>query len=771
MMSQQLQQQQEQQQQQQGRQQDQQHHEQQDGHRNQQQPLAPGAGRPVDGQIEHDETFAPLRNLASQSKSPFVRKHADNLVAWQPLEKATLDRAKRENKPIYMHIGFLANHHCRLTIEESFSNDSVAAFLNEFFIPVVIDREVRPDLDTIYQSYNEALHSQGGWPLNVYLTPDLLPIYSTIYRQGPGDFLEDAKKIQKAWTDEEEQYRAEAAEMLKKLRTFTSEGIQDPDTAHITNPDGWASIQDLELDQIEDAIKQLVKRYDSINGGFRSGTTKFPLAPRLSFLLRLAHFPQQVLDILGEDTINQATDMGLKSLRRIRDGGLHDHLGAGFMRCSLTPDWSLPMFEKMVDFNALLLGIYLDAWLGGKGEKDEFEDVVFELADYLSSSPIRLSHNGFASSEAADSPYGKADRHMRQGAYYLWTRKEFDQVIGGDSTDSQHDALVAALHWNVREDGNIPRELDTSDEFINQNVLCAGMDPHQLSEHLGIPVADVQRILASAKEKLRLHREKERPRPEIDEKVVVSTNGMVISALARTGAAVMSKDLERGQKYVQAAMDAAKLIKENVMVNGALQGYYLDGLVQSKTFAEDYAFLIEGLIDLYEATLDRQWVTMAVDLQAEQYNRFYDKPIQISESPKTYTFNHGFFSNTKDDAILHFKSGMDKNRPSTNSVCVSNLFRLAAISGRRDFLHTAQSTLACFEPEVLEFPFLYVSLLASVVPERLHVAGEKPGGGKLGGVEVVKVNSRDQEALDRYYRSPRGNLRVLKLKDEREVDS
>jgi uncharacterized protein YyaL (SSP411 family) len=272
----------------------------------------------------------------------------------------------------------------------------------------------------------------------------------------------------------------------------------------------------------------------------------------------------------------------------------------------------------VVDLNALLLGVFLEAWLGGQGEEDEFEDVVFELADYLSSSPIRLSHGGFASSEAADSPYGRADRHMRQGAYYLWTRKEFDQVIGGDITDGQHDALVAALHWNVREDGNIPRELDTSDEFINQNVLCGGMDIHQLSEHLGIPVTDVQRILASAKEKLRRHRDKERPRPEVDEKVVVSINGMAISALARTGAAVMSKDPERGQKYVQAAKDAAKLIKDNVMVNGVLQGYYLDGLVQSETFAEDYAFLIEGLIDLYEATLDRQWLTTAVDLQGKE---------------------------------------------------------------------------------------------------------------------------------------------------------
>lgn len=528
---------------------------------------------------------------------------------------------------------------CRLTREDSFSNRAVASLLNNSFIPILIDREERPDLDTIYQNYSEAVNATGGWPLNIFLTPDLYPIFGGTYWPGPGtehssagvsqipsdvysDFLTISEKVRTYWVEQEERCRKEAFEVLPQLQSFAQEGTLSSEGGAVAAPTEVADIADVDLDQLEEALTSIKDKFDPGEYGF--GTPKFPNPARLSFLLRLAHFPPEVRDVVGGKGIDEATSMALGTLRRIRDRGLRDHLGAGFSRFSVTRDWSLPHFEKMVGENALLLGVFLDAWLGQPGETvaadQEFADVVIELADYLASEPVRLSHGGFATSEAADSFYRKGDHHMREGAYYLWTRREFDQVVGGDVGDSQHDVLVAAAHWNVREDGNVPREQDPYDEFINENVLCAVKDAQELSRQFGIPVSDVQRILSSAKEKLRQRREKERTRPITDEKVVVNINGMVISVLARTGAAVRSVDPERAAKYLQAAEEAATFIKEKLVVDGKLRRFSLDGPSETRAFAEDYAFLVDGLLDLYDATLDKEWLVWASNLQGRLYS-------------------------------------------------------------------------------------------------------------------------------------------------------
>lgn len=472
----------------------------------------------------------------------------------------------------------------------------------------------------------------------MFLTPDLFPIFGGTYWPGPGtehslagsagdeaytDFLAISRKIHEFWTDQEERCRREAFEMLSKLQDFAQEGTfgsAEPVPPVKPSPAAVDSA-DLDIDQIDEALARISRMFDPIDYGF--GTPKFPNPARLSFLLRLAHFPQEVKDVVGQEDVDKATDMALGTLRRIRDRGLRDHLGAGFMRFSVTRDWSVPHFEKMVGENALLLGVFLDAWLGQSKRSltadDEFADVVLELADYLSGPVIRLPSGGFVSSEAADSYYRKGDHHMREGAYYLWTRREFDQVLNSDAGDGQHVSQVAAAHWNVREDGNVPREQDPYDEFINQNVLCAVKDVHELSRQFGVPPAELQRILLVAKQKLILHREKERVRPERDEKVVVATNGMVISALARTAAATAAMDSKRAASYLEAAKEAARFLREKlVVVDGAeksLRRFYLDGASETRAFADDYAFLIEGLLYLYETTLEVEWLDWARSLQ------------------------------------------------------------------------------------------------------------------------------------------------------------
>lgn len=554
---------------------------------------------------------------------------------------------------------------CHLTTQDSFSNPTVASFLNEAFIPVLVDREERPDLDTIYQNYSEAVNATGGWPLNLFLTPDLYPIFGGTYWPGPGtehaaaasnlagaagaggdndnsgeesysDFLAIAKKIHKFWVEQEERCRREAFEMLHKLQDFAQEGTftTAAPIATATVPSQDAGDGDLDLDQLDEALSRISKMFDPVDFGF--GTPKFPNPARLSFLLRLAHFPSEVRDVIGEKEVDDATAMALGTLRKIRDGGLRDHLGGeGFMRFSVTSGWDMPHFEKMVGENALLLGVFLDAWLGftcskdkGLSKNDEFADVVFELADYLSGPLVRSSNNdagaGFVTSEAADSFYRKGDRHMREGAYYLWTRREFDQVVGGGASDDHHASAVAAAYWNVLEDGNVRQDQDPFDEFINQNVLFVSKDVGELSKQFGVPPAEIKRLVGAAREKLRVHREKERARPARDEKVVVGTNGMVISALARTAAAVRGVDDERAERYLKVAKEAAQFIREKLWDEkeketggNALRRFFWERPSQTRAFADDYAFLIDGLLDLYTATFEKEWLGWAKELQGK----------------------------------------------------------------------------------------------------------------------------------------------------------
>ncbi|KAL2157898.1 hypothetical protein VTH06DRAFT_4953 [Thermothelomyces fergusii] len=759
----------------------------------------------------------PLRNRARESDSPYVRRHADTPVAWQLLDAETLARATTENKPIFMHIGFQADHFCHLTTQDSFSNQAVAALLNDSFIPILIDREERPDLDTIYQNYSEAVNATGGWPLNLFLTPDLYPIFGGTYWPGPGaehgsaaasaagggggdgggageagdisrdsadeepygrdpageesygDFLAVAKKIHKFWREQEERCRREAFEMLHKLQDFAQEGTFGAGATLPVSATSAASADpgDLDLDQLDEALARITRMFDPVHCGF--GTPKFPNPARLSFLLRLAQFPREVRDVIGDDEVGNAARMALDTLRRIRDGALRDHVGAGFMRFSVTSDWSMPHFEKMVGENALLLGVFLDAWLGlardaGRGPTldDEFADVVLELADYLTSPIVRVARGGFVSSEAADSFYRRGDRHMREGAFYTWTRREFDQVVGGGSSDD-HASTVAAAYWNVQEDGNVAQEQDPFDEFINQNVLSVKAGAAELSKQLGMPPSEIRHLVSVAREKLRAHRDKERPRPARDEKIVVSTNGMVISALARTAAALRWLDGDRAARYLQAARDAAAFVKENLWDGADSKGnplhrFFWERPSRVLAFADDYAFLIEGLLDLYDATLERDWVDWARQLQDAQNKLFYDAPLAGPASAEAAPFprhahSGGFYSTESDTlspTILRLKSGMDKSQPSTNAVSASNLFRLGTLLRLDAYVARARETVNAFEAEILQYPWLFVSLLTGVVAARL-------------GVRRVRLREGDAEGLRRWHTTPRAEPAVLIL--------
>ncbi|CAK7568640.1 MAG: hypothetical protein SEPTF4163_006637 [Sporothrix epigloea] len=745
---------------------------------------------------------SPLRNRAADSNSPYVRAQAETLVHWQLFDNEAIQHAKKEDKPIFLHIGFLACHYCRLTTQESFSNPTIASILNDSFIPIVVDREERPDVDAVFWNYLQLANSSAGWPINVFLTPELEPVFGGSYWPGPGTetsgreehtggddgeeyesigFLGVLEKLRQSWSEREAQCRTEAQETEVQLRKFAAEGTLGPrgpprpGDAESSTATTLSHEFDLDIDQLDEAYTQLKKTFDPVNGGF-GVVPKFVTPAKYSFLLQLGSFPSVVQDIVGEAEVASIVQMALYTLRKLRNSALHDHLAGGFGRASHTINWTLPHFEKLIPDNGLLLSLYLDAWLYSlrtNPAQPEFLDVVYALADYLSSAPVRLPNGGFASSESADSYY-KGDRHMREGAYYVWTRREFDAVVGGGSANghSDMDVRVAAAHWNVLQDGNVDRENDPFDEFMNQNALYISKDASELARQFNIPYENVDRITGKARKKLAAHRELERVRPQLDDKVVVAGNGIVIGALARTGAALKmsGQNTTAGSKYIAAAREAAVFLLSSLWDAEEKQLYRLFVCSTREKLlaqAEDYAYLVEGLLELYEATGETSWLQWADELQKQQIALFYDSPNE--PSTPSHSSSGGFYRTRQGPdlatgvELLRLKDGMDTTLPATNAVAASNLFRLGSLLADTTYTQLARETIHAFEAEILQHSWLFPGLLAQVV------------SAQLGGPQIVIVEAAEPTTVDNlvaaYLQKPRAGLRSLLYVSGKERDS
>ncbi|KAI2639226.1 spermatogenesis-associated protein [Xylaria nigripes] len=724
-------------------------------------------------------SFAPLLNRVARSKSPYVRARSNSPVAWQLLDDEAVNRARAENKLIFLSIGFLASHHCHLAHLECFSDSTLATLLNEEFIPVVIDREEHPNYDYIYMNYNEFLNSVGGWPLNVFLTPDLEPVFSGTYWAPPGatgsasnvdeadgagkllDWLTVVKKVHSSWKDEESRVRDEARRNCIDLARVVSEGMVDhssevPQTRQNTSvTDYTQEIEgELDLEQIEEAFARITRTFDYPFGGF-GHQDKFLTPSKLSLMLRATHFPPEVQDVAGPKDCTFISDSALHTMRRIVHGAVHDHVGGGFHRHSVTRDWSLPSFEKMLIDNALLLGIFLDAWLLSGGDpSDELAGTVREVADYITGETMMSSGGGFFTSEAADSYSKRGDPAMRNGAFYLWTRKEFDTAVNNDS-----EAEVAAAYWDVQAHGNVDPMHDPHDEFLNQNVLRVAKTHSRLSKQLGISADEVKQRITSAREKLRIYRERERVRPVVDTKIVVAYNGMAIAALSRASAVLHDLDIERSTRYLAAAKDAANFIKAQLWDSSRkiLYRAYCESRFDTAGFAEDYAYLIEGLLELYEVTADESWLEWADELQSVQIALFYDDAPSVAVN--TSARCGGFYSTIHNTpyTILRVKEGMDGSQPSTNSVSVSNLFRLGALLSDKKYTYLAKASVNAFSVEILEHPNLFPGLLCGIIPWR------------LGGRHWVSVGDH-AKAKSLFHKAPRAALSTLRYHDPRKPD-
>ncbi|KAL8827092.1 MAG: hypothetical protein Q9170_007155 [Blastenia crenularia] len=570
-----------------------------------------------------------LVNRLGESRSPYVRGHMDNPVAWQMWGDESLGLAKRYNRLLFLSIGYAACHcrcvslayrarGCHVMERESFSSPEIAQILNAHFIPIKIDREERPDVDAIYMNYVQATTGSGGWPLNVFITPDLEPVFGGTYWPGPNHsmtaqgtlmshtvgFLEILQKMRDVWTKQEARCRESAKEITRQLREFAEEGVHSRQLGEKNDGDG------LELDLLEEAYQHFRKKYDNINGGF-STAPKFPTPVNLQFLLRLGQWPQAVKDVVGEEECTNAAGMVINTLRNMARGGIRDQIGYGFSRYSVTKDWSLPHFEKMLYDQAQLLDVYLDAFLITRDP--EMLGAVYDIATYLTTPPMAAPTGGFYSAEDADSSPAFSDNEKREGAYYVWTLKEFRSVLG------DRDGNICARFYGVLADGNVARENDPHDEFLSQNVLNVTTTPAALAKQVGMAESEVVTILKGGRNKLREYRDKNRPRPALDDKIVVAWNGLALGALARTSVALEEIDPEKSGVCRKAAEDTANFIRKELFDDDSKTLYrvYREGRGDTPGFCDDYAFLIHGLIDLYEATFNESYLEFADTLQSK----------------------------------------------------------------------------------------------------------------------------------------------------------
>ncbi|KAK5132479.1 hypothetical protein LTR08_009025 [Meristemomyces frigidus] len=710
---------------------------------------AVGTPRLATGEFQQRDFFATmaadgpvsLTNRCGESKSPYIRHHSDNPTAWQLWSPETLALAKQTNRLLFVSIGYSACHWCHVMAAESFDDPRIAQLLNDNFIPVKIDREERPDIDRQYMDFLQATSGGGGWPLNVFVTPDLEPVFGGTYwpgpkseraQQGGANFEQILLKVIHMWKEQEDKIRASGKQITAQLRQFAQEG-----TLGGSSEDRLRDGEDeLELDSIEEAYQHYKGRFDEKFGGF-GAMPKFPTPVHLKALLRFGAHDETVRDVVGDEEIAHARHMAVTTLEHMAKGGIKDQIGHGFARYSVTRDWSLPHFEKMLYDNAQLLPVYLDAYLLTKSEL--FLDTVHDVATYLTTRPMQSDLGGINASEDADSAPSATNHKKREGAYYVWTLDEFNEVL------TEEETKVCAKYWNVKPDGNVERRYDHQGELVGKNTLCVQYELEALAKGLGMAEEEVKRVIQDGRQKLLAYREKNRPPPSLDDKIVTAWNGLAVGGLARASAALFSSAPEQSAAYLQAAVKAVNCVRDNLfdVKTGTLRRVYREGPGETPGFCDDYSYMIAGLIDVYEATFDSQWLEFADRLQQTQIELFWD------------TAKFGFFSTPADqpDILVRTKDAMDNAEPSTNGVSAQNLFRLGSLLNDEKYEKMGKQTVKAFEIEIGQHPGLLTGLMSSIIASKLGMKG----------LMVCGEGEAAEAALKRARESVRPNHTVLRV--------
>lgn len=642
-------------------------------------------------------------NYLAQEKSPYLLQHKDNPVHWYAWGEEAFAAARRQDKPIFLSVGYSTCHWCHVMAHESFEDQEVADYLNEYFISIKLDREERPDVDEIYMSAVHAMGQRGGWPLSMFLTPELKPFFGGTYFPKP-QFLQVLARLQDLWKQE----RAKIIESGQSLTEHLRSQKQTELAAGTLN--GQLLRRFYENSQAT---------YDTAWGGF-SGAPKFPHATQLSLLLRLhVRFKE-----------DNALQMVVHTLERMARGGLYDHLGGGFARYSVDARWQIPHFEKMLYDNALLAYTYLEAYQVTGIEM--FAAVARETLDYV----LRvMTHpeGGFYSAEDADS-------EGHEGKFYVWTEEELQKILTAE--EFSHVVKV----YQVTPQGNF--EGNTTHFNFSEDFSW---------EEKNTP------LMKKIHEKLFSVREK-RIHPHKDDKILTGWNGLMIRAMAK------AYQVLREEKYLIAAHQAVKFLQKNLVKEGKLLARYREGESRFAARLEDYAYLIQALMELYQCDFQPEVLQWAEELQAWQQEKFWDQ--SIPQNSGAYFYTDGEDKNL----LLRSKEGMDGALPNANGVSAENLLKLFALSWKPEYKDWAQQILAYFSRPLSEYPHVFAALMTayeldSAQTQELAILTPFPITSEGSKAETKSGDSALQalqEILSKLFQSFRPHLMVAVAREGRE---
>ena len=606
-----------------------------------------------------------MANRLAHETSPYLLQHKDNPVDWYPWGEEALRKARDEDKPVLLSVGYSACHWCHVMERESFEDEATARIMNEHFVNIKVDREERPDIDSIYMSAVQALTRHGGWPMTVFLTPDGAPFYGgTYFPPAPRGGLPSFQQILFGLADAYENRRDDVLSRAEAIREFlqTTTGAALPKT-------------DINIELLDAAAGSLVSELDGRFGGF-GGAPKFPQAMNLEVLLRHHHRTGDLAALSGVE----------ETLRAMANGGIYDQLGGGFARYSVDRYWLVPHFEKMLYDNALLSRLYLEAY---QATGDEFyKRIAEETLDYVVRD-MTSPEGGFYSAEDADS-------EGEEGKYYVWTPEEIRSVLGEEEAD------LAERYWDVTERGN----------FEGSNILYVPRPPEAVAAEFGISSEELWERMEESRSKLFAARE-ERIRPGRDEKILAAWNGLMLRSFAFAARVLNRED------YREVAARNAAFLLDRLRVEGRLRRSYKGGQARFNGYLEDYAMVADGLVALYEATFDLRWLVEAASLADAILELFWDEGSKaFYDTPADH-----------EELVTRPRDVYDNAAPSGTSVATDVLLKLSLLLDRDDYRARAEAVLEDLSGGLQRVPGAFGRLLAALDfdlsrPREISIVGD-----------------------------------------------
>ncbi|KYR02526.1 DUF255 family protein [Tieghemostelium lacteum] len=610
-------------------------------------------------------------NRLINEKSPYLLQHAHQPVEWFAWGEDAFKKAREQNKLIFLSIGYSTCHWCHVMAHESFDSPEIAKVMNDLFVNIKVDREERPDIDKIYMTYVTEITGSGGWPLSVWLTPQLEPItggtyYAPTAKYGRPGFPVICEKINEAWKTDKNM-------VLDRANSFSEFLKEEKPKGNHENALSQASI--------DKCLQKIIAQFDEEQGGF-SGAPKFPRTSIYNFL----HYVSANHNV---DTLKKLHF----TLEKMANGGIYDHLGGGFHRYSVTADWKVPHFEKMLYDQGQIANVYLDAFQQSGNKL--FESVARGILEYVQRDLTHKDLGGFYSAEDADS-LNTETNEKSEGAFYIWGYDELVNLLSNDELE-----LFIFIYGQTRT-GNVDPSDDPHNEFTGKNIVMRFESLQDAEKKFKKPQKELEATLKSAERKLFEHRSKNRARPHLDDKIITAWNGLMISAFAKAYVVFGMKD----QSYLDSAERALAFIKKNLYdpITKTLIRNYREGPSNIHAFADDYAFLIQALLDLYESTFKLEYLQWAIELQNTLDSLFWDET------------NGGYFSTDGLDQSLisRMKEDHDGAEPSAQSVTVCNLVRLYNITKLKKYEDNAKKTLESNSLYLEKVPIIFPQMVVGL---------------------------------------------------------